>query len=299
MSTSDRVLITGSSGLIGKAISTRLELSGRYKPVTPTLCSKNSNITLTKSGLIDLSSEDSSSAIIDSIQPCEYIVHSAAGMSTKLDDRSSLLTNSVGIQSLLSVASAWKPRCLIYISGVTVVGVTNSLPIHEQSLPQPSNIYLASKLFGEHLVRIFSDTAKIPCSILRVSAPIGVGMPSSRLLPTLIRASLANREIVLEGHGKRRQDYIDTRDVAEAVYKSLDCCADGIYNIASGTLVSNYDLALTVRELLKSDSNIRTADQAAPSDSESWQISVDKAKRCLGFNARYSLSDTIMSLSQR
>jgi len=294
-----RVLITGSSGLIGRAIFQRLKSSERFQPVSPHLRSQASNIPLTKSGHIDLTIENSDSTIIDSIRPCEYIVHSAADMSTNLRDRYSLLTNTVGLQALISVATAWKPKCLIYMSGVTVVGVTNNLPIHEQSLPCPGNIYLASKLFGEHLVRIFSETTHTPCSILRVSAPIGVGMPSSRLLPTLISASLANREILLEGHGKRRQDYIDTRDVAEAVYKALACCAHGIYNIASGSLVSNYNLAVTVRELLNSDSHIRTADQAVPSDLESWQISVDKAKRCLGFNARYSLSDTIMTLCQR
>ena len=98
------------------------------------------------------------------------------------------------------------------------------------------------------------------------------------------------------GSGTRRQNYVDVRDVAVAVEKCLLRRTTGIFNIAGNRSISNKDLAETCVSNLRSSSSITFTGQPDREEGIAWEVSIEKAKRCLDYSPRYGIEESILSL---
>src|SRR5581483_4135375 len=152
------------------------------------------------------------------------------------------LTNGLGTQQMLELAARWQVRSFVFISSVPLIGVPTELPITETHPAAPRTAYHASKLYGEHLCAV-ARRAGTPAVSLRLTAPVGRTMPPGRILPTFIRRALAGEPLELAGEGTRGQEFVDVRDVARAVDAAIEHAAGGVLNIASGSCVTNLELA--------------------------------------------------------
>lgn len=84
--------------------------------------------------------------------------------------------------------------------------------------------------------------------ILRIPSPIGVGMNPTNFLSVLFDKCLSNQDIELFGQGLRIQNYIDVRDVAEAINQVIEYPNSDLFLIAGSKSISNKDLAFCVKE---------------------------------------------------
>jgi len=288
------ILLTGATGQVGRAIAVHLaarghEVIGQSRRLS-TVPGMAHHIEAT------LGSPDAVERIRDAVPPCDAIVHAAASLSHSLHDPALSLANCLGTQQIVKLADIWGTRHLIYISGVTVIGSPWQHPITEEHPAKPLTAYHASKLYGEHLVRLAATNERHTVS-LRLTSPAGPGTPENRILAVLVRSALANQLIQLLGRGTRRQNYVDVRDVAGAVDDCLKGQASGLYNIASAETISNYDLARLCIEELSSFSTLEFAGKPDAEEGVVWDVSIAKARQDLLYSPRFGIRDSIQAIA--
>jgi UDP-glucose 4-epimerase len=288
-----RVLVTGSTGLLGRVIGARLAAAGD-EVVGLARGAAGAGQEFAEELRADIGAPDLSETLAGTA-PCEAVVHCAASRSG--DDGSSeiALTNCLGTQQVLEIARRWGSRRFVFLSGVTVIGRPRALPVTEEHPPDPQNAYLASKLFGEQLVRLASREGPAGVS-LRVSAPVGPAMPRERILPMFVRRALAGEPLTVAGRGTRRQDYIDARDVAAAVEQALATRTSPVLNIAAGRSWANVELAERCVALLGSGSPILHSGDD-PEDEVAWEVSIERARAELGWRPEHDLDRVIGDLA--
>jgi nucleoside-diphosphate-sugar epimerase len=290
-----RVFLTGATGQVGRAIAAFLAdrghqvagLSRHFRPVP---------------GLFEhvdaaLGAEDALDVITTAVQPCDGIVHAAASLSHDNYDPSISLTNCLGTQQIIKLAHIWSAAQLVYISSVPVIGRPIQHPITEDHPTQPRTAYHASKLYGEHLMRLAEVNGRRAAS-LRITSPSGRGTPDNRILSVFVRRALAGEPLRILGQGSRRQNYVDVRDVAAAVAACITKHASGIYNIAAADSISNHELAQTCISELGSSAGIEFEARPDPEEGTVWDVSISKASRDLGYRPQFAIRDSIRAVAQ-
>ncbi len=288
-----KILVTGITGFIGGAVGSHLLAAGHE---VIGLSRRQAGGVCTRSLQAELGAEPFVEQVARAVPSCDGIVHTAASLDRDVAAPAIALVNCLGTQQMVALAARWGGIRIVYISSLAVIGTPHILPITEDHPTAPTTSYHASKLFGEHLMRIASNQG-IPTVSLRVTAPIGPAVPSHRILPVFIRRALESRPIELAGQGSRRQDYVDVRDIAASVAACLDKPrACGVLNVGSGRSISNLDLARLSIRLCRSTSEIRFSGTVDPEESLAWDVSIDRAAETIGYSPRYALEDTIQAI---
>lgn len=111
------------------------------------------------------------------------------------------------------------------------------LPVFNYSIVyDPHTMYHATKAAQELMFRqLYKDG--IRTVILRIPSPISPCMSNRTIFTIFADKVMKDEPIVINGKGTRRQNYIDTRDIAQACEKILlSSCANGIYHIGADEL---------------------------------------------------------------
>jgi dTDP-4-dehydrorhamnose reductase len=139
--TSDRVLVFGATGQLGSDIVDSFRSAG-------------AEVTGLGHSDVDVSDHSAVHAALSDAKP-SLVVNSAAFHNVDLceeDQSSAFATNSVGARNV-AVAAADVSAVVVHISTDYVFDGAKNAPYEETDLPGPLNVYGASKLAGEYLVR--------------------------------------------------------------------------------------------------------------------------------------------------
>lgn len=281
-----KVIITGGAGHVGGAIRRHLASLGWE------------TIDVSRSGTIraDLASPDFAEQVAAAVKACDAIVHCAASMAKGLTDRAIAQVNVAGTQEVIHTAALTKAGSLVFISSVPVIGHPRHLPIDEEHPANPMTAYHASKLCGEHLVRLAASPSLRTAS-LRLTSPIGPGTPPGRIFSEFAGRARRDEPLVLAGQGGRRQNYVDVRDIARAVGQCIQSGASGVFNVAGSAAVSNLDLARCCVQTLGSTSPVTFSGTPDPEENTVWEVSIGKARLSFGYQPVHSLEDSIRSFA--
>ena len=156
---------------------------------------------------------------------------------------------------------------------------------------RPTSAYGESKLAATQLVLQGASTGQIPSTVLRLSNPIGPGMPTTTLpgKVTEFLASTTQEDVLTLGDLSSYRDFVDVRDAAHAaVLALLNPSAKGgeILNIGSGVARRARDL---VRGLLEAGARPGTSfrensEGSARSGAVGWQeMDASRAREVLGW----------------
>ncbi len=289
-----RVLVTGSSGHVGGAIAAHLITAGHE---VIGLSRRLSQIAgLKQQLLLDIAAPDLVEQISRETAACQVIVHAAADMDKSLYASAISLVNCLGTQQLLNLAAKWETNNFIYLSSVPVIGQPQQLPVTEEHPLNPPTAYHASKVYGEYMVNLAQQRGLAGASF-RLTSPIGPGMSDKRIFSVFVRRTLANQPLQLAGQGTRRQDFVDARDVAQAVEQCIVRQVSGLFNIAAGQSISNLELAKKCVEILNSTSPIEFSGQPDPEEAVRWEVSIAKATQQFGYQPRFTIEDSIKAVA--
>lgn len=283
-----RVLVTGSSGFIGNALTQSLKRRFEVQP----LCRRPRNVP--EALALDLADASAVSQVAGEMAPCQVIVHSAAELDMSPHNPEVIKTNALGTQNVLNLAQRWGAY-LIYLSSVQVIGRPLYTPIDEQHPTSPQTTYHATKLLGEHLVSSASNYGVKGVS-LRLSAPIGESMPPNRILSVFARRAREHSPLILAGEGSRRQDYVCVGDIVQAVEAAMHKRPAGVFNIASGTSLSNLELAKLCIACTNSMSQI-TFSGTDREEGAVWEVSVARAQAELNYRPTGEIHQVVRSLA--
>jgi nucleoside-diphosphate-sugar epimerase len=282
-----RVLLTGAGGLIGQGCAAVLADAGHT--VTGLGRQRPRAEGLAESVALDLGTTE---ALADELGPFDAVVHSAAAISAPPPEL--VRTNCLGTQRVLDAAAEWD-AAFVYISSVPMIGEPVEWPITESHPVAPLSVYQATKAFGEHVTTVAGRHTGLAAASLRLPAPVGPGMPSDRILPAFLRAAQAGDPLFVAGKGTRQQNYVHVRDVGAAARAAVERRASGIFNVAGAEAISNLDLAKLCVEAAGSSSPIEHRGED-PNDGIRWDISIEKARRELGWEPRISLAESVREL---
>ncbi len=286
-----KILLTGGNGFIGGHVRRTLMQAGHH---VVTVSRSSSESTDVEAMLGAPSYVPSVSVFVPS---CDAIVHLAACIDYDDMNPELVSVNVGGAQQILELARSWQVRQVIYASSLPVIGIPQYLPITEEHPLNPLTVYHATKLAGEKILGVMRRD-EIPLASLRITAPVGKGMPDNRLLTTLVRRALQGKTITLLGQGSRQQDYVDVRDIAQAVLACLNQKIDGTYNICSGSPLPNKELAEQCLSILKSKSRIKFTGIDDAED-QVWDVSCTRAAEAFGYTPQHNMTSTIRWVAEQ
>ena len=199
-----KILITGATGFIGKAVGSLLEQCG-HDLVSVSLSGWWRN------GL---------PAEVDA--PYDAIIHCAwGGVDAAGRNDFELQQQNIDLFSQLLHRSA-------------MAGTKAFISFGSQAeIYQPETHYGAAKLECQRLMKHVGELGKMRCVWLQLFSVYGEGQGEQWLIPGLIRKLLANLPIDLTP-GDQRMDFLHVRDVALAVLSVLTCDVRGVYEVGSG-----------------------------------------------------------------
>jgi len=130
--------------------------------------------------------------------------------------------------------------------------------VDETAPLRPGNVYAATKVASEALVREFGDRRGAATTVLRPANQIGPrqhpGLAASAFAKQIAEAEAGTREAVVR-HGllDARRDFLDVRDMAAAYVLAADLSEGGtaVYNVGSGQAVPIADILETLIALAR------------------------------------------------
>lgn len=285
------ILITGVSGLVGSAVVQKLANShtvvGISRRKNPDIDAKMIYHAINIADTFALNQLKAYSI--------DIIVHCAASLYQGALNLDLLQTNYMGLQNIAHLASRLNCKQFIYLSSIPLIGIPLQIPITESHPIHPLTPYHYSKYFGEQFLADYLQNCKL--TILRIPSPIGPLVSEKTFLAMCIKNSLLNKEIILYGKGQRIQNYINVKDIANAVALAIHHQSAGIYNIASTHSFSNMEIAQICQAQLKSTAPI-VCEGVDKQENEKWIISIKKAQKELFFHPEISIEHSIQEIAQ-
>ncbi len=237
-----KVLITGITGLLGRALSAELSTTS-FDVVGTGLRRATGDVVA-----IDLTDREAVERLLREQRP-DAIIHSAAERRPDVsenDPDATLALNVDATRSIVEIAKevgAW----VVYLS-TDYVFDGSSPPYRSDATPNPLNFYARSKLEGEHIVRTVDENC-----VLRVPVLYGqVETLDESPVTTIAKGLLTGGEVKLD-HWQTRYP-TSTADVAAVLRQMLESSADG--RSISGTVhwsgdeaMTKYDMGRTVCEI--------------------------------------------------
>ncbi|MCH7816024.1 MAG: NAD-dependent epimerase [Proteobacteria bacterium] len=255
-----KIMITGSAGFIGHALSLRLlergdEIVGidnlnDYYDVTlkqdrlKHLTAHNNFTNLQ----VDLEDAAAISRAFQTHKPQRVVNLAAqAGVRYSLENPQAYISsNLVGFVNILEGCRYHDVEHLVYASSSSVYGANTRMPfsVHD-NVDHPLSLYAASKKANELNAHTYSHLFSLPTTGLRFFTVYGPwGRPDMALFK-FTRAILAGEPIDVFNFGKHRRDFTYIDDIVEGVIRTLDRVAtgDGDWDSASpdpATSISPY-----------------------------------------------------------
>lgn len=294
------IIVTGANGFIGKHTVAYLKEKGCFVIGIGTRESSVSEAD--KYIQCDLSTDrmNDLSALLkeQGVESVDAVVHLAADMRHAPYEVEVVGHNCVGVQRLLEWCEQNAIKAFVQLSSLPVIGLPREIPITESHPIKPPTVYHATKHMQEVLAEYASYTYGLRTVSMRICSPIGPNDNPKTIFPTFVRNALAGDDIVLYGEGSRKQTYIHVRDIAQAIYKAINSEAQGVYNLASRNLISNYELAKKCIDVLGSSSEIVFSGKPDKLDGVVWEVSIDKLVNDTGFEPEVELDYAIREYAE-
>lgn len=232
-----KILVTGSAGFIGSAVTLRLIERGDsvigldnhnnyYEPALKEARIKrfidHPNYTHIRADLADRTAINN---VFDLHQPQRVVNLAAqAGVRYSLENPSAYIdSNIVGFANVLEGCRKHDVDHLVYASTSSVYGANTQLPFSvSQNVDHPLSLYAATKKSNELMAHSYSHLYGLPTTGLRFFTVYGPwGRPDMALFK-FARAILANEPIKVFNHGKHKRDFTYIDDIVEVLLRVLD-----------------------------------------------------------------------------
>lgn len=225
------VLITGHAGMLGKEVVAALAKQAKYNIHgidIRKLCSGSLGI---KEHLVDLSSFQELTEIIDDIKP-DIILHLAAIVDLALCEKNPQLAKAVHTDAVRIMAMHGAK--IIYISTDSVFNGEHG-NYSESDVPDPLNYYAQSKLLGEHAtLSNSSQNLVIRTNIFGFNIPL-----KGSLAEWALKELSAHNEMV--GYQNVWFNPIYTKHLARIIHELILKETFGVINIGSENVLSKYE----------------------------------------------------------
>ena len=227
-----KILVTGSSGFIGKKIVKRLD---KLKVITD---SNNSE-------RIDLQNKEQ----VMKLDSADIVIHLGGKTPQNELKWSEYFDNNViGTLNVLEYCIQKKVKKMIYVSSY-VYGDPKYCPIDENHPINPHNAYTESKYLGERLCEFYCNRSDLNLIILRPFNIFGESMREGFLITNLINSVKTGKKLTIVNKNSKR-DFLHVDDFVDLIVKLIDYDFKlEVFNVGAGISYSFEDIIKKIERI--------------------------------------------------
>ena len=304
-----KILVTGGAGFIGSNLCEELlEASnevvcldnfstGKFENIRHLFDNKNFRLIVGDIRKLDDCQRATEGA--------EYVFHEAALGSVPRSIKDPATTNEVnisGFMNMLIAARDARVKRFVYAASSSTYGDSESLPKVEEVIGKPLSPYAVTKYVNELYADVFSKTYGMECIGLRYFNVFGRRQDPNgayaAVIPLFIKKLIRHESPMINGDGEYSRDFTYIKNVLQMNLLVMNTqnpeAMNTVYNTAYGERTTLNQLVACLKEYLsKYDPEIANVEilhgPKRLGDIPHSLASVEKAKRLLNYNPRYSL----------
>lgn len=300
-----RALIIGAAGFVGSYLIDHIQKHCVWSIVV----TKMPQETMACPGVdicdLDILAPEAIERLLEEQRP-DYIFHLAAQSSVAVSWKNPGLTVDVNVKGSLNVLDAvrkldYKPRVLLIGSGEEYGHVReNEVPVREDNVLRPGNIYAATKACQNMIGAIYAQAYGMDVMMVRAFNHVGPNQSPIFVVADFckqtaeIEAGL-KEPVIKVGNLSARRDFSDVRDVVRAYVELMETGKAGeTYNVGSGNAVEIRKILDMI--LCRSKKEIRVEVEPSrmrPVDVPVIEADISKLKTCTGWEQKITLEETI------
>jgi UDP-glucose 4-epimerase len=294
---SQKALVTGAAGFIGSHLADRLagdgwSVTGLDDGRTGDWARVGPKVGRVERALDSLSEDE----FLDLCRGVDVVFHLAAEKynSSRATPQRVIDVNVSAARALFDAAGVAGAK-VVFTSSLYAYGALGPEPMRESDLPAPSTVYGASKVAGEHLLRVAARDRGLRWTVGRLFFVYGPkqyaeGGYKSVIVKGFERIRNGEAPIVF-GDGEQALDYVFVDDCVDALLAMAGPGHDGAtYNVSTGRAVTVNE----VTRLLLETAGSELEPTAGPADWTAGTVragDAELARRGLGWSAGTPLAD--------
>lgn len=290
-----KIGVTGGTGFIGQSLLREYAKDNEFVVIA-----RNNKEELFESDNVKyIFCDYTKDNIIKTFSGCDAIIHLGAARSNEQMEEHFLNyeLNIKFAQDLFEACHELGIDNVINISSTAVYSETLPIPFKEDMSEMPLSFYGVCKIAIEKMAHIFNKKYNMKIKTLRIAQLIGVGEHKG-LVKMYLDRCLEGNVLNVYGTGSGAKEYVFVNDVIDAIMMTVSKTElDGVYNIGTGVLTSNAQLAADFCEVFDNEAGyVLLTDK--PEILSKHVMDVSKAEAELGFRAKYSLKDALCKVRE-
>jgi dTDP-glucose 4,6-dehydratase len=222
----------------------------------------------------------------------DFVVHFAAEshVDRSIDEASAFVeTNVLGTYRVLEASRKVGIKTVIHVSTDEVYGSLREGSADETYPLKPNSPYAASKASSDLIARSYFVTHGLDVRITRCCNNYGKYQYPEKVIPVFINKLNSGQKLPIYGNGQNIREWIHVSDHAKGVQTVLEKGNPGeIYNIGTGTHLSNNDLADEILVFMNFDNDMKSYVEDRLGHDFRYSVNFSKIEE-LGFKNRVPL----------
>ena len=228
----------------------------------------------------------------NSMESHDYVVHFAAEshVDRSITDASVFVqTNVLGTFNVLEAARTTGVKTIIHVSTDEVYGSLFDGSALENWPLEPNSPYAASKASSDLLARSYFVTHGLDVRTTRCCNNYGKYQYPEKVIPVFIDKLRSGEKLPIYGDGENVREWIHVSDHVKGIQTALEKGTPGeVYNIGTGSHLSNNDLATAILNLMGISEDMKS--YVKDRQGHDFRYSVDSSKiGALGFKPSITL----------
>lgn len=321
-----KILITGSAGFIGSALTLNLLKKGYVvigidnhnnyydQNLKEDRIKRKINYSNYVHNRVDICEEKAINKIFEEYEP-NFVVNLAAQAGVRysiLNPKSYIQSNIIGFFNILECCRHHKIKHLIYASTSSIYGARTDVPFSENiSADHPLSFYAATKKSNELMAHSYSHLYNLPTSGLRFFTVYGPwGRPDMALFK-FTKAIIKGEPIELYNYGNHIRDFTYIDNIVNGITSilennqapNLDFNSDKpdpasskapwrVYNIGNNNPVKLRDYVNAIEKSLNKKAIIKEV-SLQPGDMECSYANIDKISKDFGYKTNITVQEGI------
>ncbi|MDD4995661.1 MAG: dTDP-glucose 4,6-dehydratase [Patescibacteria group bacterium] len=309
-----KILVAGGAGFIGSNFVRHiLENYPDYKVVNYDKLTyagnldnlrdveSNSNYTFVQGDICDVECVDKviSEHGIDTL--INFAAETHVDRSIHIGSRDFVMTNVIGVQTLLDAARRHNLQKMVNISTDEVYGTLDlgdGKKFFEDTAFTPNVPYAAAKAGGDLMCRAYFKTFKVPVIVSHCSNNYGPYQFPEKLIPFAIFKAMNNEPVPIYGDGLYVRDWIFVMDHCRAIDWMLHEGVPGeVYNIGADNERHNVDVVKMILRMLNKPEDLTVTVQDRPGHDRRYAVDATKIQRELKWKPEYTVDKFEQGLS--
>lgn len=301
-----RFFVSGGAGFIGRHLVHSLVEKNHHVTIYENFSnsSKNNikdllqkNVSLIHGDLTDFP------LLQNSLKNFDFVIHLAAKIDILESIRHPEITNQINVGGTVNLLKACVENNIpnvIGASSAAIYGNPKTIPVTEDTVPNPISPYGADKLSMEFYLRAFANAFNLNTVSLRFFNVYGSGQSNAYagVITKFIEKIKANKPLEIFGNGENTRDFIFIDDLIHGIFQTIDNIQGKkgeIYNLGSGKSTSVNELSdlmlkLSGKNLKKIYNPVRKGDLLFS------EALISKAKNDLQYNPSFDIETGLRKL---